>query len=162
MSGPTRRATDPDQDVTVSRELLAQMDEATTDREHWKILFTAGMGFFTNAYDLFIIGVVASMVVTEWHISSSQKSLLSSVALLTSAVGAMFFGRIADRLGRKKIYGYEVLVLAVGALASAFAPGIWWLISPCAPCSASGSAATTRSARPSWASTRPSATGAAW
>jgi hypothetical protein len=41
MSGPTRRATDPDQDVTVSRELLAQMDEATTDREHWKILFTA-------------------------------------------------------------------------------------------------------------------------
>jgi PHS family inorganic phosphate transporter-like MFS transporter len=86
------------------------------------------MGFFTDAYDLFIIGVVASMVVTEWHISSSQKSLLSSVALLTSAVGAVFFGRIADRLGRKKIYGYEVLVLAVGALASAFAPGIWWLI----------------------------------
>ncbi len=128
MSGSTRRAADPDQDATVSRELLAQMDEATTDREHWKILLTAGMGFFTDAYDLFIIGVVASMVVTEWHISSSQKSLLSSLALLTSAVGAVFFGRIADRLGRKKIYGYEVLVLAAGALASAFAPGIWWLI----------------------------------
>ena len=31
-------------------------------------------------------------------------------------------------LGRKRIYGYEVLVLAVGAIASAFSPGIWWLI----------------------------------
>jgi PHS family inorganic phosphate transporter-like MFS transporter len=104
------------------------MDDAQTDREHRKILFVSGMGFFADAYDLFIIGVVATMITAEWHISSSQKSLLSSLALLTSAVGAVFFGRIADRLGRKKIYGYEVLVLAAGALASAFAPSIWWLI----------------------------------
>ena len=31
-------------------------------------------------------------------------------------------------LGRKRIYGYEVLVLAFGAVASAFSPNIWWLI----------------------------------
>jgi MFS family permease len=31
-------------------------------------------------------------------------------------------------LGRKRIYGYEVLVLALGAVASAFSPNIWWLI----------------------------------
>ena len=128
MSSAAKRAVDPNEDAAVSRELLAQMDEASTSREHWKILITSGMGFFTDAYDLFIIGVVAAMIKTEWHITSSQKSLLSSLALLTSAIGAIAFGRIADRLGRKKIYGYEVLVLAVGALASAFAPGIWWLI----------------------------------
>jgi MFS transporter, PHS family, inorganic phosphate transporter len=128
MSSATRRVVDPRENEPVSRELLAQMDEATTGREHWKILITSGMGFFTDAYDLFIIGVVAAMIKTEWHITSSQKSLLSSLALLTSAIGAIAFGRIADRLGRKKIYGYEVLVLAVGAIASAFAPGIWWLI----------------------------------
>jgi MFS transporter, PHS family, inorganic phosphate transporter len=128
MSSVSRQAVDPDQDATASRELLAQMDDAATSREHWKILITSGMGFFTDAYDLFIIGVVAAMIKTEWHITSSQKSLLSSLALLTSAVGAIAFGRVADRLGRKKIYGYEALVLAAGALASAFAPGIWWLI----------------------------------
>jgi hypothetical protein len=68
------------------------------------------------------------MVVSEWHIASYQKSLLSSLALLTSAIGAIAFGHIADKLGRRKIYGYEVLVLAAGAIATAFAPGIWWLI----------------------------------
>jgi MFS transporter, PHS family, inorganic phosphate transporter len=31
-------------------------------------------------------------------------------------------------LGRKRIYGFEVLVLAAGAIASAFSPNIWWLI----------------------------------
>ena len=40
----------------------------------------------------------------------------------------MLFGRVADMLGRKRIYGYEVLVLAAGAIASAFSPNIWWLI----------------------------------
>jgi PHS family inorganic phosphate transporter-like MFS transporter len=86
------------------------------------------MGFFTDAYDLFVIGVVATLVTSEWHIASYQKSLLSSLALLTSAAGAIVFGRVADRLGRKKIYGFEVLVLAAGAVASAFSPSIWWLI----------------------------------
>ena len=75
-----------------------------------------------------MIGVVASILATQWNITSSQKSLLSSLGLLTAAAGAVFFGRIADRLGRKKIYGYEVLVLAVGAISSAFSPGIWCLI----------------------------------
>jgi MFS transporter, PHS family, inorganic phosphate transporter len=122
------RAASPDHDVPVSRELLAQMDDAATSREHWKILLTSGMGFFTDAYDLFIIGVAATLIQSEWHIASYQKSLLSSLALLTSAVGAVVFGQVADRLGGRKIYGYEVLVLAVGAIATAFAPNIWWLI----------------------------------
>ncbi len=121
-------AFEPQENVQISRELIAQLDEAPTSREHWKILFISGMGFLTDAYDLFVIGVVASLVTKQWHIASYQKSLLSSLALLTSAVGAVVFGRVADRLGRKKIYGYEVLVLAAGAIASAFSPGIWWLI----------------------------------
>lgn len=126
--GASRAVADAASDGRVSRELLAQLDEAPTSREHWKILFTSGMGFFTDAYDLFVIGVVADMLTTQWHIPSYQKSLVSSLALLTSAAGAIFFGRVADRLGRRKIYGFEVLVLAAGAIASACSPSIWWLI----------------------------------
>jgi MFS family permease len=104
------------------------MDGGSTTREHWKILLVTGMGFFTDAYDLFIVGIVASLIATEWHTVSYQISLLSSLALLTSAFGAVVFGKIADRFGRRKIYGYEMLLLAAGAIASAFAPSIWWLI----------------------------------
>jgi MFS transporter, PHS family, inorganic phosphate transporter len=128
MPDPVSRAANPDADVEVSRNLLTQMDEAATGREHWKMLLTSGMGFFTDAYDLFVIGVAATLITKEWHIASYQKSLLSSLALLTAAIGAVVFGHVADKLGRRKIYGYEVLVLAVGAIATAFAPNIWWLI----------------------------------
>jgi MFS transporter, PHS family, inorganic phosphate transporter len=86
------------------------------------------MGFFTDAYDLFIIGVVISILKDEWHPSPWAVGLVTSTALLAAAFGAIIFGRVADMLGRKRIYGYEVLVLAAGAIASAFSPDIWWLI----------------------------------
>ncbi|MBV8146307.1 MAG: MFS transporter [Gammaproteobacteria bacterium] len=109
-------------------ELLKQLDEARITRAHWKILFISGMGFFTDAYDLFIIGVAMELLKDEWHPSATAAGLVSSTALIASAIGAVAFGRIADILGRKRIYGYEVLVLAAGAIASAFSPNIWWLI----------------------------------
>ena len=109
-------------------DVLAQMDEAKLSSQHWKILFISGMGFFTDAYDLFIIGVVMALLKNEWKISPTEEGLVASTALLASAFGAILFGRIADMLGRKRIYGYEVLVLAFGAVASALSPNIWWLI----------------------------------
>jgi MFS family permease len=128
MTDTAARVPYPDLDAGLSRDVLAQLDEAGTCAEHWKIMITAGMGFFADAYDLFIIGVAATIIAPEWHIAGYQRSLLSSLALLTSAAGAVVFGRIADKLGRRKVYGFEVLILAAGAIASACAPGIWWLI----------------------------------
>ena len=117
MGKPTDQQTD-----------FSEMDNAGVSKEHWKIMFISGMGFFTDAYDLFIIGVVMALLKSEWHISPTEEGLVASTALLASAFGAILFGRVADMLGRKRIYGYEVLVLAFGAVASALAPSIWWLI----------------------------------
>jgi MFS transporter, PHS family, inorganic phosphate transporter len=104
------------------------LDDSKITRFQWKIMFVSGMGFFTDAYDLFVIGIVVALLKTEWHLSTSQVSWLNSVTLLASAVGAIVFGRVADILGRKKIYGYEVLILAIGAIASAFAPNYVFLL----------------------------------
>lgn len=105
-----------------------EMDNAKISSQHWKIMFISGMGFFTDAYDLFIIGVVMSLVKPIWHTGKLEESLVESTALLAAAIGALLFGRIADMMGRKRIYGVEVLVLAIGAIACAFAPNIWWLV----------------------------------
>src|ERR1700761_12240 len=107
---------------------FTELDNAKISSHHWKIMFISGMGFFTDAYDLFIIGVVMSLVKPLWHVGKVEESLVDSTALLASAFGALLFGRVADMLGRKRIYGVEVLVLAIGAIASAFSPNIWWLI----------------------------------
>jgi MFS transporter, PHS family, inorganic phosphate transporter len=107
---------------------LATLDRSGISRFQLKIMFVSGMGFFTDAYDLFVIGIVVSLLKTEWTLSTSQVSWLNSATLLASAAGALAFGRIADILGRKRIYGYEVLILALAALASAFAPNFTYLL----------------------------------
>jgi len=106
----------------------SEMDETKISKEHWKIMLISGMGFFTDAYDLFIIGVIMALLRPTWNVGKVEEALVESSALLASAIGALLFGRIADMLGRKRIYGTEVLVLGAGALACAFSPNIWWLI----------------------------------
>ena len=114
--------------MSSSQDILRQLDESPLSSFHLKTVITSGMGFFTDAYDLFIIGVVISILRPLWHPSALDISLLGSTALISAAIGSLIFGRLADLLGRKFVYGYELLVLAAGAIASALSPNIIWLL----------------------------------
>jgi MFS transporter, PHS family, inorganic phosphate transporter len=111
-----------------SSNAFQALDDSKISRFQIKTMFVSGMGFFTDAYDLFVIGIVVSLLKTQWHLSTGQVSWLNSATLLASAFGAIVFGRIADMLGRKRIYGYEVLILAAGAIASALSPNYTFLL----------------------------------
>lgn len=108
--------------AAISKGLINALDEAPLSIFHFKALFTSGMGFFTDAYDLFIIGIAVVLIKEQWHLNTAQVSLLSSATLLATLLGAFIFGRIADKLGRKAVYGVEALIMAFAAIASAFAP----------------------------------------
>jgi len=86
------------------------------------------MGFFTDAYDLFVIATVATLVTAQWHLSTTQKSWVTGSAILGAFVGAIIFGRIADVLGRKTVYTIVAGIMIVGALASALAPNFVVLV----------------------------------
>jgi len=99
-----------------------------TRRRNGRIIFTAGMGFFTDAYDLFIIGVVTTILAPIWHLSVTQLAVLNGASLAAAAFGAVFFGTMSDRLGRKKLYGIEILILFFGAIFGACSPNFTWLL----------------------------------
>ncbi len=110
------------------KDILAQLDNSSLSRFHLKAMITSGMGFFTDAYDLFIIGVVNTLLIPLWHLNTLQIALLTSVSLLAAAFGSLIFGRLADHIGRHKIYGLTLVVLAIGAILSALSPNIFWLL----------------------------------
>src|SRR5437667_49574 len=74
MTNPVSGSAYPDADERITREVLARLDELNPCSEHWKILITAGMGFFADAYDLFIIGVAATLITAGWHVAGSRNS----------------------------------------------------------------------------------------
>lgn len=111
-----------------TKTVTQSLNEAPLGLFHLRAVITAGMGFFTDAYDLFIIGAALVLIKAEWHPTTAMIGLLGSTALLAAFLGAFVFGRLADVFGRKKIYGLEAVLMAVGAILSAFAPSILWLL----------------------------------
>ena len=104
------------------------MDEAPTSRFHRRTVIISGVGFFTDAYDLFVIGTAAALVATQWHLSTNQTSWVTGAAILGAFVGAFAFGRVADVIGRKKVYVSVAVIMIFGAVASALAPSFIFLV----------------------------------
>ncbi len=88
----------------------------------------SGVGFFTDAYDLFVISTVAILLKSQWNLTTTQTSWVAGSAILGAFFGALLFGRLADILGRKRVYALVAVLMIVGALLSAVAPGFGWLI----------------------------------
>jgi MFS family permease len=112
----------------MGESVLTELDNSALSGFHFKALLTSGMGFFTDAYDLFIIGVALAILKPLWHLNSFEVSLLGSTSLIAAAFGSLIFGRLADHIGRRAIYGHTLIILAIGAIASALAPNIIWLL----------------------------------
>ncbi len=115
-------------DSTVVVSVHSLLDDAPTSRFHHRAVFISGMGFFTDAYDLFVISTVATILATQWHLSTTQTSWVTGSAILGAFFGAFIFGRIADIFGRKTVYTVVAAIMIIGAIASAFAPNFALLV----------------------------------
>jgi MFS family permease len=104
------------------------LNEAPTSKFHRRTVIISGVGFFTDAYDLFVIGTAAALVAAQWHLSTLQTSWVTGAAILGAFVGAFTFGRIADVIGRKKVYVTVAVIMIFGAVASALAPDFIFLV----------------------------------
>jgi MFS family permease len=93
-----------------------------------RALLVSGMGFFTDAYDLFVIGIVSTLLKAEWHLGTSQLALLNAVMLGAAFAGAIVFGRLADVIGRTRVYWMSATVMVVAAVGSALAPSLGVLV----------------------------------
>lgn len=110
------------------KSVSESLNDAPLGLFHLRAVLISGTGFFTDAYDLFIIGAAIVLIKAQWMPSKYMVGLLGSTALIAAFVGAFIFGRLADVIGRKKIYGFVAALMAFGSLASAFSPNMIWLL----------------------------------
>jgi MFS family permease len=108
--------------------LIAALDEASLSRFHLRTVLASGMGFFTDAYDLFVIGIASALITKDWNLSSGKLALLNSTMLFAAFIGAFVFGRFADVIGRKRVYWIVAAIMIAGALGSALSQSFWVLI----------------------------------
>ncbi len=111
-----------------AREVTEALNEVKFSGFHLRAIITAGMGFFTSAYDLAIIGTAVGLANESWKAGPTEIGLITSCSLFATFVGAILFGTMADRIGRKSVYGLEAILMTIGALGSAFSFGVWQLV----------------------------------
>lgn len=85
----------------------------------WQIWAVAGSGFFTDSYNLFATNVILpELVFVYWpnDTASDHETAINSITLAGSLLGQLIFGFLADRYGRRKLYGLELIVVIFGTL----------------------------------------------
>lgn len=80
-------------------------------------------------FDFFIIGFVISFVAEPWGLTFGQSSVVLLAAGLGTTLGAIFWGRLADHIGRRPCFLWTVVTFSVATGACAAVPeGNWWLL----------------------------------
>lgn len=78
------------------------IDHARFGRFHWMVMAWCALLLIFDGYDLFIYGVVLPVLMKDWGLTPLQAGALGSYALFGMMFGALIFGTLADRFGRKK------------------------------------------------------------
>ena len=97
------------------------IDEAKFTPFHWGVLFWCLMIIIFDGYDLVIYGVALPLLMQDWALSAVKAGLLASTALFGMMFGAMTFGTLSDKLGRKKTIMICVAIFSGFTFLGAFA-----------------------------------------
>jgi MFS family permease len=92
-----------------------------------RTLLAAGLGWMLDAFDAMLYALVLAYLMRELGMSKATSGLLYTLTLLASGIGGVFFGFIADRVGRKRALILSVLTYSICSFASGLATSVLML-----------------------------------
>jgi MFS family permease len=109
----------------VRSRIPARMDRLPWARFHWLVVFGLGTAWILDGLE---IQLVASAGYQQTlHMSSTEVGFTGTIYLIGQVVGALFFGRLTDRWGRKKLFVITLAIYLVGSGVAGLAWSTWWL-----------------------------------
>lgn len=104
-----------------SQELVsARIERLPLSKWHVRMMSIAGIAHFSDAFDSLAIAFVLPVLVGVWHIAPSEIGFLISAGYVGQMLGAIGFGWVAEKYGRRTSLRWSVAVISVFSLACAF------------------------------------------
>src|SRR5699024_8208265 len=114
---------------TISTRIPARLDRLPWTKFHWRVLAGLGTGWILDGLEVTMVGNVAARMTQDGsgiNIGAGQIGLAGSIYVIGDCLGALFFGQLTDRLGRKKLFIATLAIYIVATVATAFAFAPWF------------------------------------
>lgn len=94
----------------------------------WTILFLVGLGWMFDAMDQGMVSGVIAAINIDWGLDKYQLSWLTSSGIFGMILGAALSGAISDRIGRRSVILYTLLIYSIGSFLCGLANDYWTLL----------------------------------
>jgi MFS family permease len=96
----------------VETDIPARMDRLPWSRWHWMVVFALGITWLLDGLEVTIVGAIAAVLVKPQTLglSTGEIGLAGSIYVTGNVVGAVFFGYMTDRLGRKRLFLWTLVI----------------------------------------------------
>ena len=105
-----------------------QLDRLPVGSVHRKVVVAVGLGLFFEMYEIFLSSTLSATLEHDFGVRGTALKLVLASSFIGMFFGAAFFGRLADRIGRRKAFLLGLSWFSVFSLAGAFAPSTALLV----------------------------------
>ncbi|WP_157762046.1 MFS transporter [Nocardia yamanashiensis] len=117
---------------TISTDIPARLDRLPWSRWHWMVVIGLGSVWMLDGLEVTVVGSVASRLSepgSGLNISAAQVSGLAAAMYVAGAgTGALFFGWLTDRFGRKKLFLITLALYLTATALTALSFSVWWFV----------------------------------
>jgi MFS family permease len=112
----------------ITTKIPSRLDRLPWSRWHWLIVLGLGTVWVLDGLEVTIVGAIASRLQekTALGLSTSQIGLAATMYVVGACCGALFFGYLTDRFGRKLLFMVTLGLYLTATVATAFAPSFLW------------------------------------
>ena len=112
---------------TVQDFVSKTLDDAPLTKTHYKVIALIAAGYFFDILDLIVLGALIPDMVATKFATAAEAGLIGSATLVGLFIGSVGQGQFTDRIGRKTVYQFNLLLFGVFTILGALAPNLMLL-----------------------------------
>jgi MFS family permease len=116
---------------TIETDIPARMDRLPWSRWHWMVVIGLGTVWILDGLAVTIVGAIGGRLTEKGsglQLDPAQVGSAGSAYILGACLGALYFGRLADKIGRKRLFMLTLVIFMAGSVLTAFSMNFIWFL----------------------------------